>query len=170
MTLITAEEVVDNLLQTLGDTRTNVIPDEMVERAVQAAGKADRSGVAKVLGELFDRVAKQAAGYEVERLDSDEFAKKISWLTEHDRTEKQVRNYLAHYAQSMAEIPMAKAIQQACAEGDIKEVVREAEGAETCQWCLDRCGVWNPYDANAYGVWAKHDGCDCRIYVRKAEQ
>ena len=119
------------------------------------------------MGELFDRVAKQAAGHQLDRLDGEEFAKKITWLTAHQRTDKQIRNYLAHYAQTLAEQPMTEAVQQAAIQGDITEVVREAEGAYTCEWCLERCGVWNPYDANAYGVWAKHDGCDCRIYVRK---
>ena len=106
----------------------------------------------------------------MDRLDNEEFAKKITWLTAHQRTDKQIRNYLAHYAQTLAEQPMTEAVQQAAVQGDITEVVREAEGAYTCEWCLERCGVWNPYDANAYGVWAKHDGCDCRIYVRKEQE
>lgn len=160
-------ETVNRLLETLGRTRADIIPDAMVETAREAARQGDRSGVAKVLGELFDRVAQQAAGHQLDRLDGEEFAKKITWLTAHQRTDKQIRNYLAHYAQSLAEQPMTEAVQQAAIQGDITEVVREAEGAYTCDWCLERCGVWDPYDANAYGVWAKHDGCDCRIYVRK---
>lgn len=47
------------------------------------------------------------------------------------------------------------------------EVVRESVG-KTCQWCLELCGIWHPYDANHYGVWARHAGCDCKIYVRNS--
>ena len=50
-------ETVNRLLETLGRTRADIIPDTMVETAKEAARQNDRSGVAKVLGELFDRVA-----------------------------------------------------------------------------------------------------------------
>lgn len=103
----------------------------------------------------------------MERLDSDSFGKKIGWLISQQRSEKTVRDFLAKYKRELAVQPMQEATSNLFALDSTTEVVRESVG-ETCQWCLERCGIWHPYDANHYGVWARHAGCDCKIYVRNS--
>ncbi len=42
------------------------------------------------------------------------------------------------------------------------------DGKTPCQWCLDRAGSWSYEDAQANGVWERHEGCGCTItYVTK---
>lgn len=37
------------------------------------------------------------------------------------------------------------------------------DGKQPCQWCMDRAGVWTYSEANANGVFERHDGCGCII-------
>ena len=37
------------------------------------------------------------------------------------------------------------------------------DGKTPCQWCLDRAGSWSYEDAQANGVWERHEGCGCTI-------
>lgn len=80
---------------------------------------------------------------------------------------KTVRDFLAKYKRELAIQPMQEATNNLFAIDSTTEVVRESVG-ETCQWCLNLCGIWHPYDANHYGVWTRHAGCDCKIYVRNS--
>ncbi len=168
MTIKTADENIDDLLTVLGPGREDIISQGQLDKAMQAVHDHDSTLAAVVLSELFDDVARKAAGLQLDKLDGEAYGRKIGWLTNCDkeRTRKTVLDYLAKYKRELAIKPMEQAIQCAYTQGTVSEVVREAQG-ETCDWCLQRCGVWAPIDANAYGVWARHAGCDCKIYVRR---
>lgn len=152
-------------MEILTPAAKDLIADEQVRQAQAAASSGDKRMAGKVLGDIWKQVAEKSAGLTLERLDSDSFGKKIGWLLSQRRSDGTVRDYLAKYARELAIQPMQEATMNLFALDPTTEVVRESAG-ETCQWCLERCGIWHPYDANHYGVWVRHAGCDCRIYVR----
>ncbi len=162
----TAMENVDDLMQILGPSKTQIISESQLDRAMEAMETHDNQLAANVLNELFEEVAKQAGGLQLDWLEGEAWGRKIGWITTRTHTRQTMLNYLAQYKRDLAETPMKQAIQ--AAQDTVEEVVRESRGP-TCAWCLDRCGVWAPIDANAYGVWARHAGCDCVIYVRKVK-
>lgn len=165
----TAEDSINDLLEILGPSRDVIVSQTQLDMAMQAMSTQDSTLAAQVLAELFDEVAKQAAGLQLDKLDSEEFGKKVGWIVYKAHSRGTMLNYLAKYKRDLAETPMKQAIQAANAHTMVNEVIREAVGP-TCQWCLERCGIWTPNDANAYGVWARHAGCDCTIYVRKVKE
>lgn len=152
-------------MEILSPAAKDIITDEQVRQAQAAAASGDKHLAGRILGDIWKQVAEKSAGLELERLDSDAFGKKIGWLTSQQHSEKTVRDFLAKYKRELAIQPMQEATNNLFAIDSTTEVVREAVG-KTCQWCLERCGIWHPYDANHYGVWARHAGCDCKIYVR----
>ena len=152
-----------------------LVTDSMVRAVDKARKNRDPKGIGDALSKLFNGVASKAAGFKLKDFTRDEIGKRVGWLMDADVTkESTVRQFLAKYQRDLAMPAMETGIKLGAAQGLIKEVVRTPEGAETCQWCLDRCGVWDPYDANAYGVWARHGasahggsgGCDCDIRIR----
>ena len=152
-----------------------LITDAMVRRVNEARKDRDPKGIGDALSELFKGVASKAAGFQLKDFTHDEIGRRVGWLMDADVTkESTVRQFLAKYQRDLAMPAMETGIRLGAAQGLVKEVVRTPEGADTCQWCLDRCGVWDPYDANAYGVWARHGasahggsgGCDCDIRIR----
>lgn len=161
------QESVEDLMEILSPAAKNIITDEQVKQAQAAAASGDKHLAGKVLGDIWKQVAEKSAGLGLERLDSDAFGKKIGWLTSQQRSEKTVRDFLAKYKRELAIQPMQEATNNLFAIDSTTEVVRESVG-ETCQWCLNLCGIWHPYDANHYGVWTRHAGCDCKIYVRNS--
>lgn len=163
----TTQESVEDLMEILSPAAKDIITDEQVKQAQAAASSGDRHLAGKVLGDIWKQVAEKSAGLGLERLDSDAFGKKVGWLTGEQRSDKTVRNFLAKYKRELAVEPMQQATMNLFALDSTTEVVREAVG-ETCSWCLERCGIWHPYDANHYGVWVRHAGCDCKIYVRNS--
>lgn len=152
-------------MEILTPAAKDIITDEQVRQAQKAASSGDKRMAGKVLGDIWKQVAEKSAGFTLERLDSDSFGKKIGWLLSQRRSDGTVRDYLAKYKRELAIQPMQEATSNLFALDSTTEVVRESTG-ETCQWCLERCGIWHPYDAIHYEVWARHAGCDCRIYVR----
>lgn len=49
-------------------------------------------------------------------------------------------------------------------------VMREYDGVgldnnRSCNWCIERAGVWDYSEARANGVFERHDGCGCTIDV-----
>lgn len=161
------QESVEDLMEILSPAAKDIITDEQVRQAQAAASSGDKHMAGKVLGDIWKQVAEKSAGLSLERLDSDSFGRKIGWLISQQRSEKTVRDFLAKYKRELAVQPMQEATANLFAIDSTTEVVRESVG-ETCQWCLERCGIWHPYDANHYGVWARHAGCDCKIYVRNS--
>lgn len=145
----------------------DIISDEQVRQAQMAASTGDQQLAGKILGDIWKQVAEKSAGLTLDRLDPDSFGKKVGWLTRRQHTDRTVRDYLAKYKRELAIQPMKEATLNLFALDSTTEVVRESVG-ETCQWCLDRCGIWHPYDANHYDVWVRHAGCDCKIYVRNS--
>ena len=152
-----------------------LVTDSMVQAVDKARRDRDPKGIGDALSKLFNGVASKAAGFQLKDFTRDEIGKRIGWLMDADVTkDSTIRQFLAKYQRDLAMPAMETGIRLGAAQGLIKEVVRTPEGAETCQWCLDRCGVWDPYDANAYGVWARHGasahggtgGCDCDIRIR----
>jgi hypothetical protein len=152
-----------------------LVTDSMVRAVDKARKDRDPKGIGDAMSQLFNGVAAKAAGFQLKNFTHDEIGKRIGWLMDADITkESTIRQFLAQYQRDLAMPAMETGIRLGAAQGLIKEVVRTPEGAETCQWCLDRCGVWDPYDANAYGVWARHGasahggtgGCDCDIRIR----
>jgi len=152
-----------------------LVTDSMVRAVDKARRSRDPKGIGDALSTLFNSVAAKAAGFQLKNFTRDEIGKRIGWLMDADVTkDSTIRQFLAKYQRDLAMPAMETGIKLGAAQGLIKEVVRTPEGAETCQWCLDRCGVWDPYDANAYGVWARHGasahggsgGCDCDIRIR----
>ena len=156
-------ESVEDLMEILSPAAKDIISDEQVRQAQSG----DRRMAGKVLGDIWRQVAEKSAGLGLERLDSDAFGRKVGWLTSERRSEKTVRDFLAKYKRELAIRPMQEATNNLFAVDSTTEVVRESVG-ETCRWCLGLCGIWHPYDANHYGVWTRHVGCDCRIYVRNS--
>lgn len=154
-------------MEILSPAAKDIITDEQVKQAQAAAANGDKHLAGKVLGDIWKQVAEKSAGLELERLDSDAFGKKVGWLTGEQHSDKTVRNFLAKYKRELAVEPMQQVTMNLFALDSTTEVVREAVG-ETCQWCLGLCGIWHPYDANHYGVWTRHAGCDCKIYVRNS--
>lgn len=152
-------------MEILTPTAKDIITDEQVRQAQTAASNGDTHMAGKILGDIWKQVAEKSAGLTLDRLDSDSFGKKIGWLISRQRSDKTVRDFLAKYKRELAIQPMKEASNNLYALDSTTEVVRESNG-ETCQWCLERCGIWHPYDANQYDVWARHAGCDCRIYIR----
>lgn len=165
----TAEDNINDLLEILSPPRDAIISETQLDLAMQAMNTQDSTLAAQILSELFDEVAKQAAGIQLDKLDSEDFGKKVGWMVYKTHSRGTMLNYLAKYKRDLAETPMMQAMQAANAQTMVNEVVREAVGP-TCSWCLERCGVWTPLDANAYGVWARHAGCDCTIHVRKVKE
>lgn len=152
-----------------------LVTDSMVQAVKKARRDRDPKGIGDAFSQLFNGVAAKAAGFQLKDFTRDEIGKRIGWLMDADITkDSTIRQFLAQYQRDLAMPAMETGIKLGAAQGLIKEVVRTPEGAETCQWCLDRCGVWDPYDANAYGVWARHGasahggsgGCDCDIRIR----
>lgn len=152
-----------------------LVTDSMVRAVDKARRDRDPKGIGDAMSQLFNGVAAKAAGFQLKDFTRDEIGKRIGWLMDADITkESTIRQFLAKYQRDLAMPAMETGIRLGASQGLIKEVVRTPEGAETCQWCLDRCGVWDPYDANAYGVWARHGasahggsgGCDCDIRIR----
>ena len=152
-----------------------LVTDSMVQAVDKARRERDPKGIGDALSQLFNGVASKAAGFQLKDFTRDEIGKRVGWLMDADiTTDSTIRQFLAKYQRDLAMPAMETGISLGAAQGLIKEVVRTPEGAETCQWCLDRCGVWDPYDANAYGVWARHGasahggtgGCDCDIRIR----
>ena len=152
-----------------------LVTDSMVRAVDKARRDRDPKGIGGAMSQLFNGVAAKAAGFQLKDFTRDEIGKRIGWLMDADITkESTIRQFLAKYQRDLAMPAMETGIRLGASQGLIKEVVRTPEGAETCQWCLDRCGVWDPYDANAYGVWARHGasahggsgGCDCDIRIR----
>ena len=37
------------------------------------------------------------------------------------------------------------------------------DGKDPCEWCMSRAGTWSYDEANANGVFERHDGCGCTI-------
>ena len=152
-----------------------LVTDSMVRAVDKARRNRDPKGIGDALSTLFNGVASKAAGFPLKNFTRDEIGKRIGWLMDADVTkDSTIRQFLAKYQRDLAMPAMETGIKLGASQGLIKEVIRTPEGAETCQWCLDRCGVWDPYDANAYGVWARHGasdhggtgGCDCDIRIR----
>jgi hypothetical protein len=152
-----------------------LVTDSMVRAVDKARKDRDPKGIGDAMSQLFNSVAAKAAGFQLKNFTRDEIGKRIGWLMDADITkDSTIRQFLAKYQRDLAMPAMETGIRLGAAQGLVKEVVRTPEGAETCQWCLDRCGVWDPYDANAYGVWARHGasahggsgGCDCDIRIR----
>lgn len=165
----TVEQSVNDIYSIMATNKNKGVPSYLVALALQARKTRDSKLMGQVLSELYKMVAEKAGGYHVEPLDADSFGKKIGKAFDSDKlgNKKKMGEYLGYYMRSLAQPAMEQAVTEATARGLVKEVVREATGSSTCQWCRDRCGIWTPYDANAYGVWAKHyPTCDCNIYIR----
>ena len=151
-----------------------LVTDSMVRAVDKARKDRDPKGIGDAMSQLFNGVAAKAAGFQLKNFTRDEIGKRIGWLMDADITkESTIRQFLAQYQRDLAMPAMETGIRLGAAQGLIKEVVRTPEGGNM-PWCLDRCGVWDPYDANAYGVWARHGasahvgtgGCDCDIRIR----
>lgn len=76
---------------------------------------------------------------------------------------------LVNYAQSVSTDTMKANIDAQEAIG-VKAIVERIydgvglhDGKQPCEWCLARAGVWSYADANANGVFERHDGCGCTI-------
>lgn len=145
------------------------VSQALLALAWKARENNDRKLMAQVLAEARNEVAEKAGGFFIDDLNPDSFGKKIGEaLYKNIDTPERMKNYLGQYRRDLAIGPMKQAISFGAGQGLVKEVHREATGDSTCPWCLDRCGVWDPYDANAYGVWARHGTCDCNIYIKWA--
>ena len=150
-----------------GASRDQLVSKENIQKVQDARKTGDMETLGSVFSELWKKVASQAAGFEMPKQDKEAFGKKIGQLYHaDDDSDEYVKNYLAQYQRDLALPAMNQAIQMGAGQGLVKEVVRQAEGESTCPWCLERCGIWDPYDANNYGVWARHGSCDCDIYIR----
>lgn len=146
------------------------ISNAVLALAWKARENNDRKLMAQVLAQVRNDVAEKAGGFALKDLDDVSFGKKIGEaLYKGIDTPEKMGAYLGQYRRDLAIGPMRQAMEYGTREGLVKEVHRESIGDSTCPWCLERCGVWDPYDANAYGVWARHGGCDCNIYIRWAK-
>lgn len=168
----TLEESVNDIYSIMATKKSEGVPPYLIALALKARDNNDNKLMGDVLAELERIVGQKAGGFKIASLDSDQFGKKIGKAITGDKLngKRKMGQYLGYYMRSLAQPAMEEAVKLATARGMVKEVVREATGDSTCHWCLDRCGIWTPYDANAYGVWAKHyPTCDCNIYIRWTE-
>jgi len=161
-------ETLDNinaLRDVMSGTTKDLIPDKLLTEAVTAAQTGDKETIGKILTQLYAAVKEKSGTLPLTSLDDESFGKKIGWLMGKKRTPKSIRMALATYQRELARPLMETNVYYAYNRGLVKEVVRRAVG-QTCPWCLERAGIWAPYDANAYGVWKRHAGCDCQIFIR----
>ena len=156
---------VNELLRTVAD-EDDTVDDAMVDKAQKAAKERDMKTLGLVLGSIFAIVASKADGYPLVPYGPDEFGRKVGWLLNHADDEGMIRNFLRRQAQGFARKPLEAYLSYANLDSGL-EVVRTVKGT-TCQWCLERAGVWDVSDAIRFGVFAKHNGCDCGFEVRKA--
>ena len=172
MTAPDIRKEIEQLNEIMSLDNSDVVPAAVRALAIQAYRDHDDEKAAQALSAMWKLAATHAGGHEIESLDGEEFGRKVGWLsqTKKTRSDRTIEQYLAKYARDLLVTPMQDAVRAGAVRGIVKEVVREAEGTQTCDWCLERCGVWDPYDANAYGVWARHAGCDCDIHIRYVEE
>lgn len=146
------------------------ISQALLALAMKARETGDKKTMGDILNEIRTDVGRHAAGFQIPDLDGESFGKKIGEALYKDgaETAEQMRMFLGQYRRDVARPAMEEAIKLGTAQGLVKEVHREPTGDSTCPWCTERCGIWDPYDANSYGVWARHGGCDCNIYIKWA--
>lgn len=153
------------LLKILNDDDPEIVTDQMVDDAEDAARKQDRRRIALIMVLVFSHVAEKAGGYPLRELNSEELGRRIGWALSHPER-RHLRNFLHNYSHTLAKNTVETYISYANLQQRI-EVRRTTHGA-TCNWCLDRAGVWDAEDAIRFGVFSRHNGCDCEIEVRKA--
>lgn len=170
MPILTIADSINALYPITTSIRGEGITPVMLALAMKARKTKDKKIMGDVLGMIRTDVGQHAAGFKVPDLGSDAFGKKIGEAIYKDGpdTPDQMKMFLGQYRRDLALPAMKEAISIGAGKGLVKEVHREPTGDSTCPWCTDRCGIWNPYDANAYGVWARHGGCDCNIYIKWA--
>lgn len=146
----------------------DIVTQEMIRQAWAARKERDPKKAGALLSQIYQNVADAAGGWELRRWDKEQIGGKIGWLMDGDiKTDSAIKGWLGQYQRDLALPAMNEAIKTGASQGLVKEVVREATGDSTCPWCLERCGIWNPYDANMYGVWGRHEpSCDCNIFIR----
>lgn len=170
MPLMTIADSINALYPIATSVKGEGIPAHLLALAMKARKTGDKKMMGDVLAEIRTQVGRNAVGFKIPDPGSEEFGKKIGQALYKDGTEtsEQMGMFLGQYQRDLARPAMEEAISIGAGRGLVKEVHREPTGDSTCPWCVDRCGIWNPYDANAYGVWARHGGCDCNIYIKWA--
>lgn len=164
----TVDDSLKTLSEILGKRQDQLVTDTLVTQALAASQNRDKQTLGNILATLYKQVQSASGGLPLTPLDDDTFGKKIGWLLK-DRTPDSIRTMLAAYQRELARPLLEQHVAYEYHRGKIKEVVRRAVG-KTCPWCLERAGIWHPADANALGVWARHAGCDCRIYIRYVDE
>jgi len=160
------KEQLEALQKIMNSSRADLITADMIAAVQEAQKQYDRKKMGELLGAIYANVTQAAGGMPLDIPDDETFGKKLGWLLKEEHSDKTILDFLAQTERNFAKPAMENVSAYAANLGLIKEVVREMQGRDTCAWCRERAGIWNPYDANIYGVWGRHAGCDCKIYIR----
>lgn len=136
----------------------NISPDEKVKRLRRSFELVGSDFYYQLFGassELYDSTALGATDFDMMSSQIDDLAYKL--VQDYNLGRKTVPATVKSFYDSVLGTAMSESFRNAVSLDKHPTLTRSIVG-ETCQWCIDRAGVWTDPDDELF---ARHADCDC---------